>query len=129
VKASPGKVRGTRAVLQDHLCLRRRDDLEADLERNYDKDVVLLTGFGVFRGKAGVRRAAALLHRQLPCAEYEYRARLVEGEVAFLEWAARCPDARVDDGADSFLIRGGRIVVQTIHYTVTRRARAVGRRQ
>ena len=34
------------------------------------------------------------------------------------EWTADGPTARVRDGADSFVIRDGRIVVQTIHYTV-----------
>lgn len=29
-------------------------------------------------------------------------------------------DAEVQDGADSYVIRGGRIVAQTIHYTVRR---------
>jgi hypothetical protein len=44
--------------------------------------------------------------------------------VAFLEWTATCATARVRDGADSFWIRGGRIVAQTIHYTVEPRTRA-----
>jgi hypothetical protein len=42
----------------------------------------------------------------------------VVGELAFLKWTARCPRAEVGDGADSFWIRDGRIVAQTIHYTV-----------
>lgn len=39
--------------------------------------------------------------------------------MAFLEWSAMSPHAKVTDGADSYLIRNGRIIVQTIHYTVT----------
>jgi hypothetical protein len=42
----------------------------------------------------------------------------VDGEIAFLEWSGRCATARVEDGADSSWVRGGRIVAQTIHYTV-----------
>src|SRR5579871_6394224 len=112
--------RSTRDVLQDHLRLRRQSfrKVEEDIARNYAGDVVLLTGFGVFRGHEGVRRSAQILHEQLPCVQYQYRTKLVDGEVAFLEWAARCPTARVEDGADSFLIRNGRIVAQTVHYTV-----------
>jgi hypothetical protein len=34
----------------------------------------------------------------------------------------RCDGTCVDDGADSFLIQNGRIVAQTIHYTVRREA-------
>jgi hypothetical protein len=38
--------------------------------------------------------------------------------MAFLEWSATSEQARVEDGADSFLIRHGRILMMTIHYTV-----------
>jgi len=65
-----------------------------------------------------VRHLARLLAEQLGCAAYTFRTKLVAGEVAFLEWGACCPAAAVEDGADSFIIRDGRIVVQTIHYTV-----------
>jgi hypothetical protein len=54
---------------------------------------------------------------------FEYRTRLVESELAFLEWTARADGTWVEDGADSFLIRDGRIIAQTIHYTIP------GRRQ
>jgi hypothetical protein len=114
--------RSTRDVLEDHLRLRRQGfgKVEEDIARNYAEDVVLLTGFGVFRGHEGVRRSAQILREQLPCTRYQYRTKLVDGEMAFLEWSARCRTARVEEGADSFLIRDGRIVVQTIHYTVHR---------
>jgi hypothetical protein len=113
-----GGSRAAREVLEDHLRCRSRHAVEADIARNYAADVVLLTGQGVFRGHDGVRRSAALLHARLPWAAYEYRTVLLEGEVAFLEWAARSAAAVVEDGADSFVIRGGRIIIQTIHYTV-----------
>ncbi len=109
--------RSTKQVFEDHLRQRRRGNLEEDIARNYADDVVLLTARGIFRGKAGLRRCCRLLHRELPCVRYEYRLKLVEGPVAFSEWTARC------DGADSFLIRNGRIVAQTIHYTVRREGR------
>jgi hypothetical protein len=110
--------RTTREVFEDHLRCRREGALEDDLARNFADEVVLLTGLGVYRGKDGVRRLWAVLRQQLPTTAYEYRTRLVDGEVAFLEWSGRCPTSRVEEGADSFLIRGGRIVAQTIHYTV-----------
>ena len=94
--------------------------MEEDIARNYADGVVLLTGFGTFRGHDGVRRSAQILREQLHCVRYEYRTKLVDGEMAFLEWTARCRDAAVHDGADSFSIRGGRIVAQTIHYSVRR---------
>ncbi len=38
--------------------------------------------------------------------------------MAFLEWTPRSDSAKLEDGADFFCIRDGRIVAQTIHYTV-----------
>jgi hypothetical protein len=112
--------RSARDVLEDHLRLRQPGlaKVEKAISRNFAEDVVLLTGYGVFRGHEGVRRSAHVLYGRLPCVRYRYATTLVDGEMAFLEWTARCATARVEDGADSFLIRDGRIVVQTIHYTV-----------
>ena len=110
--------RSTREVLEDHLCSRTNKDLERDLALNYAPDVVMLTGSGVFRGHEGVRESGRLLRERPPEGTFTYRTTLHDGETAFLEWSAEADGARVDDGADSFLIRDGRIVVQTIHYTV-----------
>lgn len=111
-------MRATEEVFADHLALAQAGDLETDLARNFAADCVLLTGFGTFSGHAGVREAAALLARQLPAARFIYRTRLWHGEIAFLEWEAEAEGAAVRDGADSFLIREGRIRVMTIHYTL-----------
>lgn len=110
--------RSPREVLDDHLALATAGDWTTDLERNVADDIVVLTGFGVFEGRDQVRVLADLLDAQLPAARFEYTTVVVRGEVAFLEWTADANGARVRDGADSFVIRGGRIVAQTIHYTV-----------
>jgi len=111
--------RSTEDVFLDHLARARRGDVEGDIQRNFSPDCVLLTTYGTFRGHEGVRAAARLLERQLgPGARYEYRTRVWDGEVAFLEWTADTERATVPDGADSFVIRDGRISAMTIHYTV-----------
>ena len=110
--------RSPREVLHDHLTLATAGDWQTDLERNFDDDIVVLTGFGVFNGRDQVRILAELLSAQLPGASFDYTTVVVHGEMAFLEWTANGPTTQVRDGADSFLIRDGRIVAQTIHYTV-----------
>lgn len=65
----------------------------------------------------GLRELAEFLRRELPESSFEYSTVLVEGEIAFLEWKGRSASAEVDDGADSYLIRDGKIIAQTIHYT------------
>ena len=93
--------------------------VEEDIRRNISEEIVILINRGTFRGHEGVRRLARMLGEELPehrAFEYTYRA--VEGRMAFLEWAYEDDQVRVRDGADSYLIEGGKIVAQTIHYTV-----------
>lgn len=107
-------------VFEDHLRLRSRGDLETDLERNYADDIVVLCELGALKGRADIRKSARRLGLQLPDAEFQFPTKLVEGEHAFLVWKARSQRFEVDDGADSFVIRGGRILAQTIFYRLSK---------
>ena len=92
---------------------------EEDIRRNVSEDIVILINRGTFRGHEGVRQLARMLLEELPehnTFEYTYKA--VEGRMGFLEWAYEDAYVRVRDGADSYLIEDGKIVAQTIHYTV-----------
>ena len=114
------RARSAQVVLEDHLRESQQGTIEEDLPRNYAEDVVILTGRGIFRGHDGMRDLNRTLGEELPNAAFEYRTVLAEGEMAFLEWSARADGVRVSDGADSYLIRDGKIAAQTIHYTVER---------
>jgi hypothetical protein len=110
--------RAAKEVLDDHLRESQSGSIEVDLARNYAEDLVVLTRHGVYRGYDGLRQLGEMLRNELPDAEFTYRTVLVDGEMGFLEWEGRGKNAQVDDGADSYLIRDGKIVAQTIHYTV-----------
>jgi hypothetical protein len=103
-------------VFEDHLRLRSAGDLETDLQMNYADDVILLCEFGSITGRDAVRQSARRLGLQLPEARFEFPTKSVLGEYAFLVWTARSQKFIVHYGADSFVIRGGRIAVQTIFY-------------
>ena len=93
--------------------------LEEELRRNVSEDIVILINRGTFRGYEGVRQLAQMLGEELPeHRSFEYTYTAVEGRMAFLEWAYEDASARVRDGADSYLIEDGKILAQTIHYTV-----------
>jgi hypothetical protein len=113
------KHRTAREVLDDHLNLAMAWEFETDLARNFSTDIILLTGYGIYRGVDGVREKVRLLNEHLPGGKWVYANIMAEGEMGFLEWTAEAENgARVEDGADSYLIRDGRIHAMTIHYTV-----------
>jgi hypothetical protein len=114
--------RSTEDVFRDHLELRARGEVECDIERNYDPAICLIREGRVYRGHDGVRECARTLKQQIGDAKASYDTVVVDGEVAFLEWTIHCDGVVVDDGVDTFLIRNGRIVAKTVHYTVKKNA-------
>ncbi|MFC7403681.1 nuclear transport factor 2 family protein [Georgenia alba] len=109
--------RGTREVLESHLAHREDGDLEGDLTENYHPDVVLLSwGEGTDRGHDGVRHRAEVLSSYLGHGAFRYEELLVEGEIGMLRWSGEADEVRVRHGVDSFVVRDGRIVAQTIYY-------------
>jgi len=103
-------------VIHDHVRLRILGCLEEDLERNYADDVLLLTQNSTLHGKDGIRVSAARLGEQLPDAKFEVVALRTSGDYALLIWRAQSTLHCVECGADSFVVRGGKIWVQTVHY-------------
>jgi hypothetical protein len=111
----------TRQVLDNHLRCRQAGDVEVDIQQNYHARVRLLSTEGVHHGHDGVRYLAGILRSYLPDGDYHYGQVLTDGEVGMLTWSGRCvrTDTAVHDGADSYVIRDGLIVAQTIHYATT----------
>jgi hypothetical protein len=116
--------RTTEEVFRDHLALRARGDVELDIERNYDPEVAMIQNGRVHRGHDGVRGCARALHADIGDAQARYDCTAGHGEIAFLEWSVDEQGVRVHDGVDTFVIRHGRIVGQTIHYDVRSGAHA-----
>jgi len=119
--------RSAREVLDDHLNIANNwvgipsfeDVLAEDLRRNVSEDIVILMSRGTFRGHAGLRELALMLAGELPehkAFDYTYVA--VDGRMGLLEWAYQDSQVQVRDGVDSYLIENGKIVAQTIRYTV-----------
>lgn len=105
-------------VLEDHLALAQSRNIDEDLQRNYAKDCIVLTVRGRYHGHKGLRELGDLLLAEVGDAKYHYVMKLVEERFAFLEWTADDGNVAIHDGADSYVIEGGKIVMQTIHYTL-----------
>jgi hypothetical protein len=119
--------RSAREVLDDHLNIAQRwstdtpfeELLDDDLRRNVAEDIVIIMNRGVYHGHAGARELAHALAEELPeHRAFDYTFMAAEGRVGLLEWAYEDARVRVRDGVDSYVIEGGKIVAQTIHYTL-----------
>ncbi|MDQ2705960.1 MAG: nuclear transport factor 2 family protein [Pseudomonadota bacterium] len=108
--------RSTEEVFEDHLRLRVENQLEEDLARNYAEDVILLTVNSNACGHDAIRMSAARLADQLPEPRFEFIAEQVRDRFALLIWRATSDRFDAIVGADSFVIEGGLIRLQTIHY-------------
>lgn len=63
-----------------------------------------------------------MLSEELPEHEaFEYTYVSAEGKVGLLEWTYQDSTMQVRDGVDSYVIEEGKIVAQTIHYTLETR--------
>jgi hypothetical protein len=56
--------------------------------------------------------------------KFTYLAKVYSGDTGFLAWTAEAEGAWVEDGADSYVVAGGLIVAQTIHYSILSKAGA-----
>ncbi len=109
--------RSTREVLESHVRCRQAGDLERDLRENYAADVVLLSPAGVQRGHDGIRALATYSTDGIS----EIGTLVVADDVGLLltPGADEAPD---HDGADSYIVRNGRIVAQIVHHANPRRS-------
>lgn len=114
-------------VLKDHLNLAQdwgtaeqfQRSLDDDLARNVSEEIVVIMNRGIFRGHVGVRELADALGQELPeHNSFHYDFVAVDGGLGLLEWTYEDSQVRVRDGVDSYVIEGGKIVGQTIHYTL-----------
>jgi ketosteroid isomerase-like protein len=113
----------TQAVVNHHLEGFAALDLPGVLV-DYAPDAVMIVPTGVLRG---VNEIAPLFQNMFaefakPGATFDLRQQVVEGEVAYIWWVAETPDNTYELGTDTFLVRDGKIAVQTFAFKATPRA-------
>jgi ketosteroid isomerase-like protein len=106
----------TKAVLDHHLAAFGAGDTD-EILKDYTDESVMVTPNGVTRGPDALRPVFNELFTGLFAPgtyEFGMDAMEVEGEVAFIAWHATCGEADVPLGTDTFLVRDGKIAVQTL---------------
>ena len=109
--------RSTAEVFMDHLHQRYIGDIECDLKRNYSKNIIMVENYGIFHGFDGVRKSAEILNKLVPTSKYRMDNLVFNKDNAFEAWSVDADGVKVTDGIDAFIIRNGKITVQTIYYT------------
>lgn len=104
----------TEEILDHHLSSFASADLEATLA-DYTEDSTLLTAGGAFRGIDQIRAffTAAYAEFNHPDTRLTLKQRLIDGECAFVVWDGETSKNTYEGASDTFLVRDGRIKVQT----------------
>jgi ketosteroid isomerase-like protein len=109
------QVTDTAKVLSHHLQALGNGNLDEVLD-DYIEDSVLVTPDGTVRGLRGIRAVfEGFLAGLFKPGTYElaFDARHVDGEVAYIVWHAKCASADIALGTDTFIVKDGKILVQT----------------
>jgi ketosteroid isomerase-like protein len=107
-------VASTEAVLGHHLGCFGKGDLEGILS-DYAPDAFILAQSGVARGREAMAAFFSGMFAEFakPGASFAMQQQTVEGDVAFITWSAETADNTYEFGTDTFVIREGKILVQT----------------
>jgi ketosteroid isomerase-like protein len=109
------QVTDTGQVLNHHLQALGNGNLDEILD-DYVEDSMLITPGGTVKGLRGIRAAfEGFLSGHFKPGTYEltFDARHVDGEVAYILWHAKCASADISQGTDTFIVKDGKILVQT----------------
>jgi ketosteroid isomerase-like protein len=109
-------------IIERHNTAVGRGDLD-EIAADYAEDAVFISAEGALRGHEGIKAAFRKIREDLPPgSDVTIYNTVFEGDVLFLQWRATTDAGQIDDGVDTFLFRDGKILVQTVRYTVTPRA-------
>ena len=104
----------TRNVLDNHLTCFGEGDIEGILS-DYAAGAVLFTPNGPLRGVDAIRPLFEQLIAEFgkPGATFNMKLQSVEGDHAYILWAAETADNVYEMATDTFVVRGGKIVTQS----------------
>lgn len=112
----------TEQILTDHINAVRARNLY-DIARDYADDAVFITVTSskgaleksITKGKESIKDVFdAVFTKVLPeGSSMEFTNTIVEGEVAYITWSAKSSIFNIPAATDTFIIRNGKIIVQT----------------
>jgi ketosteroid isomerase-like protein len=104
----------TQQVLDHHLQCFGEGNLDGILE-DYTAASLLFTPDGILRGPDEMRGLFEAFFAEFakPGASFDMKKQIVEGETAYIVWSAETADNVYELGTDTFVVRDGKIIVQS----------------
>ena len=113
-------MRATKDVLDNHLKCFGEGDLKGILS-DYARDAVLFTPNGPLKGVDSIRPLFEQLIAEFgkPGATFSMKLQSVEGDYAYILWAAETADNVYEVATDTFVVRDGKIIAQSFAANIT----------
>ena len=110
----------TKEVLDNHLRSFGAQDLNGILS-DYAPGAVLFTPEGPLKGVDAIKAFFQMLIAEFgkPGATFRLKHQCVEGDDGYILWTAETADNLYELGTDTFVVRDGRIVVQSFAGNIT----------
>ena len=115
----------TKKIVDHHLDAFFERDLDGILS-DYASDAVLFTASGTLRGVGQIRPLFEALMAEFdkPGAEFHLETQSFAGDCAYIVWTAQTADNVYELGTDTFLVRDGKIAVQSFASRIVPRRRS-----
>ncbi|MEE9252289.1 MAG: nuclear transport factor 2 family protein [Thermodesulfobacteriota bacterium] len=105
----------TENVLMHHLGSFGAGDIEGLLS-DYTDDSIIITPDGVFRGLSKIKGLfEKFLSEIVPVgSDFVLSKKIIEDDIAYIVWSAESVNYKIPLGTDTFIVRDGKIVTQTV---------------
>lgn len=115
-------MRTTQAVLESHLTCFGARDLDGILS-DYAENAILFTPEGALKGPGEIKPLFERLLAEFgkPGASFSMKKMSVDGGYAYIIWSAETADNVYELATDTFVVRNGKIVVQSFAGKITPR--------
>jgi ketosteroid isomerase-like protein len=99
-------------IVQHHITAAEHQNV-AEIMLDYADDALLIAPDGIYRGKQAIQGAFENLLNQ-PAPVMTLTRSVYEGDVGFIVWTMNAGQPDAVQGSDTFIIRDGKIAVQTV---------------
>ena len=103
----------TETIVEHHMQSGNNRNVE-EVMRDYADNAILISPDGVYKGKQAIRASYEQLVAQGSESVITADRKIFEGEVGYVAWSMNAGQGPAVHGSDTFIVKNGKIVVQTV---------------